>query len=192
MRSLEKHARWLWLAVAAIATNAAAVLAEAENRMPQVLPPLFYVGHGIVCDDTSGRIERGRNTVDGEVIMSTHQTNPIHIETSTVPAQVGVGMLVSFHVLDRTPAQTLEASVTHPPMSRNNTTRQTWPFDIEGGQTKGVGYRLEDDYELVPGPWTFQLRQADRVILEMTFDVVPSGAAPEIEDRCLPATRPTS
>ena len=53
------------------------------------------------------------------------------------------------------------------PILRNETTTTS-----KIGETTYTGYRLDDSWELVPGPWTMQLWSGDRMLAEKQFTVV--------------------
>ncbi|WP_299624779.1 DUF3859 domain-containing protein [uncultured Tateyamaria sp.] len=167
---------------------------QALAEVPEFIlrPPLTYLSHGIDCTLPDGEIVSGQDTVDGEVIVNTSPGTPILIETLTAPTQVGLSLMIAFSVQPDTPPTTLTASVTHPPMGPQRTTRQTWSLNVVGGDKKAFGYGLEDKFEEVPGLWTFRLADGDRVLLQQTFTMVTPDKAQHVMDTCFPDTLPRS
>jgi len=175
-----------------VCTVTLVVCAAAAQADGFAAPPLIYMQHGVNCVPQEGRIVSGQDTVDGEVIVRRSASPPVLVPTSTVPAKVGLALMIAFRVAKDAPAGTLRASVTHPPMGPQNTTRQTWQIDIAGGQNKAFGYAIEDSFEEVPGPWTFALDLEGTRVLERTFVVVPPEDAPDVMARCFPDVVPGS
>jgi uncharacterized protein DUF3859 len=115
----------------------------------------------------------------------------IDVVTLQVPARVGFSFLIAFHVAQGAPSQTLTASVTHPPMGAQGRTVQSWPIAVGGGDTRAIGYGLEDSFEEVPGFWTFRVSRGDEVLLQRSAEFVRAADATEVNARC-PGISPVS
>ena len=99
--------------------------------------------------------------------------------TTTVPAQLGLrfgieykvvgapsGKTVSLKSVMVYPAVGLRSPAVSQPIFRNETT-----VTPKIGKITYEGYRFDDEWELVPGPWTIQLWYGDRKLAEKTFTV---------------------
>lgn len=165
--------------------------AQAQSA-PDIAAPLFYLTHGINCVPKAGKVVTGQDTVDGEIIQYESKGLPILIQTTRVPAKVGISMMTAFGVHPDTPPGVLTATVTHPAMGAQNTTHQTWQIAIKGGDQKAMGYLLEDTFEEVTGPWVFTLHLEGAPVMRSVFTLVPPDDAPEVMDRCFPDVVPGS
>jgi hypothetical protein len=99
--------------------------------------------------------------------------------TTTVPAQLGVRFGIEYKIVGAPSGKTiaLKKVVVFPPAGlrspavpqpilRNETTTTS-----KIGETSYTGYRLDDAWELVPGPWTIQLWDGDRKLAEKQFTI---------------------
>lgn len=165
-----------------------------EVGQAETAPPAAVVqvlDHGVVCQSQGGSIVTGQDTIDGEVITGEFDGFGFDHRIRVVPALAGLsfGVVVGF---GQAPAAGyLEASVTHPPMGGTGMTRQGWQVEAVQGKQAFVGYRLEDDFELVTGRWTLRLGDGDAVVLQQDFDLV-DPASPAVADYCRPAVVPGS
>ena len=97
--------------------------------------------------------------------------------TTTVPAQLGVRFGIEYKVVGAPsgksvslkkvmvfPPAGLRSPAVSQPILRNETTTTS-----KIGETTYTGYRLDDPWELVPGPWAIQLWSGDRMLAEKKF-----------------------
>jgi Domain of unknown function (DUF3859) len=67
----------------------------------------------------------------------------------------------------------------HPPMNNpkihETRTSITSPWRAPIGTPFYLGYRLEHEYEMVPGTWKFQIYHGGNLLAEKTFEVVLGG-----------------
>ncbi|MFN3655881.1 MAG: DUF3859 domain-containing protein [Pseudolabrys sp.] len=101
------------------------------------------------------------------------------VATTAIPAQLGLRFGMQYKVIGAPAGKTisLKSVVVYPPAGlrspavaqpilRNETTSTA-----KIGETTYEGYRFDDPWELVPGPWTIQLWYGDRKLAEQTFTV---------------------
>lgn len=122
---------------------------------------------------TDEHITSGFDTIDGEVIQSQATQRTSLIQSTQVPAQVGVTF--GFYVTSPKVGlpNTLSGTVTHPPMGAEKRTRQSWPITNHvQSDALFIGYRLEDDFELVQGDWTLTLWKNGKPLFEQSFQLV--------------------
>lgn len=137
-----------------------------------VFPYVKEINYGLACDLGPGTTEGGHNTIDGEVI-SRSEVPEFNVKTRIIPAEIPrtFGAIVQ---VSAPPASGLYmASVTHPPMGPRKRTTQSWPT-LQSYGLAIVGYTFEDQFELVPGTWTFRLSDGDLVVYQQSYEVVRS------------------
>jgi hypothetical protein len=99
--------------------------------------------------------------------------------TTAVPAQIGTrfgfeykiigtpaGKPVSFTKVTVFPQEGLRSPTVAQPLQHSDMT-----VTSKIGETSYVGYRFDDPWELVPGPWRIELWDGDRKVAEQTFTV---------------------
>ena len=97
--------------------------------------------------------------------------------TTTVPAQVGVRFGIEYKVVGAPSGKTvsLKKVTVFPPAGLRSPTvsqqiyRNETTTTSKIGETSYTGYRLDDSWELVPGPWAIQLWYGDRMLAEKKF-----------------------
>lgn len=148
-----------------------------------------YVSHGIQCSATEGEIVKDQATIDGEVIVHDDLPEAYDIVTNLVPATKGVSFTIRFRALQDIGEDYLIGMVLHPPMTppdgREDLTLQWWgiPAMTTGGET-ALGYRIEDDFELVPGTWIFRLLDGEDILVQWPFKVVEGAEAEPLLTEC--------
>lgn len=117
---------------------------------------------------------------DSQGIKQSVSTNFRRAATTTVvPAQTGVRFGIEYKVVGAPggsaislkkvmifPSAGLRSPAVSQPIFRNETTTTS-----KIGEISYTGYRLDDPWELVPGPWTIQLWYGDRKLAEKKFTV---------------------
>ena len=117
----------------------------------------------------------------GAITGARHAVSKVELleHTTNVVARVGT----SFGFLVRMPGQPgdlvqCSAKCLHPKLTDPSTGRSSeidqWDSSGPGGQEGYIGYTLDNDWELVPGPWTVQVFMGSKLVLEKTFNVSPS------------------
>jgi Domain of unknown function (DUF3859) len=118
--------------------------------------------------------------------------------TTTVPARLGVSFGLEYRLTgDREgDAATIQIVVVPPkagllnPATGRRVHRESWrPSIVLVGATAIVGYKLEHDWEVVPGLWRFEIWQAGRKLAQQSFCLVPEPGSADSEklsgeDRC--------
>ena len=99
--------------------------------------------------------------------------------TTTIPAQLGVRFGIEYQVAGAPSGKaiSLKKIVVFPPAGLRSPAASQQIYRLETTTTANIGertytgYRLDDPWELVPGPWTIQLWDGDRKLVEKTFMV---------------------
>lgn len=99
--------------------------------------------------------------------------------TTTVPAQLGVRFGIEYKVVGAPSGQTISLKKVmvfppaglHSPAVSQQIYRNETTTTSKIGATSYTGYRLDDAWELVPGPWSIQLWYGDRKLAEKKFTV---------------------
>ena len=101
------------------------------------------------------------------------------VATTTIPAQLGLRFGIEYKVVGapRDKTVSLKTVTVYPAVGLRSPAVAQPIFRNEGtatpriGETNYEGYRFDDEWELVPGPWTIQLWYGDRKLAEKTFTV---------------------
>jgi len=100
--------------------------------------------------------------------------------TTTVPAKLGIefgfrysiigkpdGAAVRLKIISHYPSPGLRN-----PKTGNTTVRGEYSVERKLGEQSWKSYLFEDDWELVPGTWTFEIWQGERKLAEQSFTIV--------------------
>lgn len=136
---------------------------------------------GIYCPGAPLRRDAAPGTTSGSINIVDAPAEFL-VETQLVPAVPGLGFGILITLL---PGETRDVTVfvTHPPFGGSGDTQEMWTTDFEDTPSLN-GFTFEHGYELQPGAWTFRAEGPDGPIYEITFDVVPPAAAPELAALC--------
>jgi Domain of unknown function (DUF3859) len=102
--------------------------------------------------------------------------------TTTVPARLGVsfGLEYRLSAVGGAGAATIQVVIIPPkagllnPANPRRIFRETWrPSSVPIGAPTLIGYRLEHDWEIVPGLWRFEIWHGERKLGEQSFCLVP-------------------
>ena len=118
--------------------------------------------------------------------------------TTTVPARLGVSFGLEYRLTGEREgdAATIQIVEVPPkagllnPATQKRVHRESWrPSIVLVGATAIVGYKLEHDWEVVPGLWRFEIWQAGHKLAQQSFCLVPEpgsadGEKLSGEDRC--------
>ncbi len=149
-------------------------------------PPLKLLDHGVICDVTFQGRREAPLTESGQINLI-DQSREMDVTTPRVPARIGLsfGIRVVAHPGAGVPDARIV--VTHPPLGPARVTVQSWGSPISPGGT-GIGlFTFEHDYELVKGPWRFQILSGDTILVDQPFEVVEGYAVPEVQGECFAA-----
>jgi len=159
----------LCLLLAAGCGNAAAQGVRVERI--QIVETGIFQAETTATEKTSGTATGTRHILTGTALMQS---------TTQIEAKVGLHFGVRFRILGRpNKAPVWLTSVTHypPPGLKNPDTgfilqRGEHTLAATIGAVNYRGYVFEHEWELVPGPWTFELWYAGRALAKQTFQVV--------------------
>lgn len=108
----------------------------------------------------------------------------IRWRTDVVPAAPGISFGILSAADDGRVYDPVRIELTHPPFPGTGTTRQTYLTRLGGDGPSVNAYSFDLPEEMVPGPWTFRAIHDDGLLYEVTFQVVPAGARPDIAGAC--------
>lgn len=101
-----------------------------------------------------------------------------------LPMEIGYGMGIATRLKGGLAPVAVTMTTTHPPMGPEGVTRQTYETTLVPGDDHLRVYRLDYDYELVPGRWTLGVEIDGTPQLSVAFEVV-DGPVPGMELLCL-------
>lgn len=105
-------------------------------------------------------------------------------DQQVIPAAMGVMFGVKVGVDADIPAASF--TILHPPMGSAGQTRQGWPVFYESGVASGQYWLFEQEFELVPGDWTFTVHtDSGETIYEVEFTVVEQAAYTGVIPDCI-------
>lgn len=148
-----------------------------------VKPPMELVEFGVICDLKPDEQREAPGTVSG-VLNLVNQSAPVDVATPMVPAELGLSFGVRARLSETSPGGMYTVIVTHPPMGPNGQQVETWEADLGPGDPTLNLFTFELPYELVEGPWRFQLQMSDEVLLQQDFVVTPKGTVPAVQKTC--------
>ncbi|MCK0169392.1 DUF3859 domain-containing protein [Jannaschia sp. S6380] len=74
--------------------------------------------------------------------------------------------------------------VTHPPMGPRGVEREEWDDVIEAGTESLNLFTFEEDYEKVPGRWTFAIEIDGEPVVTVPFEVTEDTGRGRVEQAC--------
>ncbi len=146
-------------------------------------PPLVLESFGVICDIRPEGQRPAPGTVSG-VLNLVEQDRQIDVPSVNVPAELGLSFGIRATLAPGTALPQLDMVVTHPPMGAAGQTVERWAITMNAGQHSLNLFTFEDRYELVEGPWLFQLVDEDEVLLQQPFLVTPQGSVPAVQQTC--------
>lgn len=168
-----RHLRWI-LALAILGFSSGALAAPAEKIQATI--------------EAAGLLSPGEDAVrrDADLPGGFENYTPnafVSRKTDTIPAARGKGFGFRFTVRGLPAGTTvrLRKVVSHPTMRRPDGSTSTGyetalelPVGHDGSVTATEGYSLDDDFELLPGPWRIEIWLGDRKLVGKTFNLVPA------------------
>lgn len=136
--------------------------------------------YGVFCALHPMNSTLAPGTVEGWILVP-DATPKFHWKTRQVPASKSI----AFGVQARAASGELLGAVltvSHPAIKNRKT--DSWPTNFHHNQMTTDFYRFDFPYEMVPGEWVFQAVLDGEVLYQVSFDVVPAGALPEIVAAC--------
>lgn len=137
---------------------------------------------GVVCTP----LITGQTAAPGTISGFTNTIEGLVEFTSTsrrVPAVIGIsfGALVTAKSFDRA---NVIVTLTHPPMGDAGVVVETYSTYISSTNDSPVLFSLEYDYELVTGPWRFEVSHDGALLYTADFEVVDPQTLPELANLC--------
>ena len=111
--------------------------------------------------------------------------------TTTVPARLGVSFGLEYRLSGAAEdgAATVQVVVIPPkagllnPATQRRVYRETWrPSSVLIGASTVIGYRLEHEWEIIPGLWKFEIWQGEHKLGEQSFCLVPDESPGKSEE----------
>lgn len=141
------------------------------------------VGFGVICEIEIGTPREAPLTESG-VINSIDQERAIDVATRAVPAHIGLSFGLRVLLPEGQTSTNTRMSVTHPPMGPRGVTTESWTAPLTPGAPNLNLFTFEKDYEMVQGTWTFAVLDDAGKQLEISFEVLPPGSVPQVQDAC--------
>ena len=115
----------------------------------------------------------------GAIAGARHSVSKVKLIESTTNIVARVGMSFGFRV--RMPGKAtgvvvpcstkcIHAKLTDPSSGRSSEVEQ-WDTSALAGEEAYIGYTFDNEWELVPGPWTIQVFMDSKLMIEKTFNV---------------------
>ena len=164
---------------AALALVAASPAAAQDLR---ISPALRDARAGIFCAENTGERRPAPGTVSGYV--ETLAAAELRAETGTLPLVPGLSFGFQATAAGA-PIDGAVMTIRHPPFPGLGATEQTMDLSFGTGPTTYL-YSFDLAYEMVPGPWSMEVRADGEVILQARFQAVPAESAPALASLCAP------
>lgn len=149
--------------------------------------PVELLGFGVICEVELQGQREAPETLSG-ILNIVDQDREIDVTTPRVPADLGLSFGVRAGLLPGTAVPGLvDIVVTHPPMGDSGITVERWQAVMNGGETTINLFTFEHAFEMVEGPWLFQIVKDGEVLLQQPFEVTPSGSVPPVQKACFGA-----
>jgi len=159
----------------------AIVLAQAADQLSE---EIGFFESGVICAPLSIGTRDAPDTVAG----TTHvieDAPPFVSNGRVVPAVLGIGFGVRAGMSSTIGQDNVIMQITHPPFSGSGATQQSFITSIGPEDAPGVTfYQFDYGYELAIGEWVMMAIAGETVLYEVTFNVVPPSALPELADVC--------
>ncbi len=140
-------------------------------------------GYGVICEITPDGQRTAPGTVSG-VLNVIDQTREIDVITDRVPAELGLSFGIRAEMTDGATGMSVDVVVTHPPMGDSGQTVEIWDTWLAPDDSALNLFSFEAPFELIEGPWLFQMMLDGEVLLEKAFVVTPAGTVPEVQSTC--------
>lgn len=145
--------------------------------------PLVLDQFGVICEIFPEGQRPAPETVSG-ILNLVEQDQPIDVQTVRVPAEIGLSFGIRATLAPGTALSPVDVVVTHPPMGEAGQTVERWGATFNAGEVNLNLFTFEEDYELVQGPWLFQLVSDGEVLLQQPFVVTARGSVPDVQQTC--------
>ena len=179
------RAALLALALYASASASAATAETASGSFAN--SPVELLGAGVICEVELEGQREAPETVSG-ILNIVDQDREIDVATPRVPADLGLSFGVRAGLLPGTAIPGMvDIVVTHPPMGDRGVTVERWQAVMNAGETSINLFTFQHDFEMVQGPWLFQIVSEGEVLLQQPFEVTPSGTVPPVQQTCFSA-----
>ena len=135
---------------------------------------------GIFCTEDTGKQTPAPRSVAG------HSNTVVNVEhraeTLVVPIAPDLTFGFRARFLGDAPGATFR--ITHPPFRGTGATEQLYDKRIvAGGEQTGL-YAFDEPYEMVAGLWRMEVLSGDRLLLAVSFRIVPATLAPDLTGLC--------
>ena len=151
-------------------------------------PVLRITGFGLVGATEVG--ERDQDTIVGNEPVRTVDDVRLLKSTDHILARLCRRFGVTFVADNLAPGELSGITVRsdHPGVLHPDgvlSTGITYPSAVEGGRPSYVGFTFDQEWELVPGPWTFTISYEGKVLISQKFDVsIPADGGLPMPGAC--------
>ena len=162
---------------------AALVLAAGAARAQEVEADPGAVGAvevGVFCTEETGE----RMAAPGSVAGHSNVVGEIELRARTMVVPVSPDLTFGFRALALRDAPGAVMRITHPPFRGLGATEQWFAKALRTDVVEHALYTFDEGYEMVEGPWRFELVEGERVLLAVTVRAVPAREAPHLVGLC--------
>lgn len=139
---------------------------------------------GIICPRaSSGDLVEAPGTEAG-FIRQIEQGLAFDLFSRTVPTMDDLSFGFRTALKEGAAPQDVTIVVTHPPMGARGVVREEWSDTIRPGVANLNLFTFEQEYEKVPGRWTFGIEIDDVPVVTVAFDVTQDGGRGPVERAC--------
>ena len=132
------------------------------------------------------KLETGERSRQASGVMTTQVSNICHVVSTTrIPARLNLWFGFRFRVDGAQPGEVVPLRlVTHfpkmvkPPRAPKAMISYERPMNVPIGVAVFTGYGFDEAWEFMPGPWTFEIFEGDRKLIEQRFTVIEDGSEP--------------
>jgi hypothetical protein len=135
---------------------------------------------GIFCTEDTGE----RAPAPGSVAGHMNLVGEIELRAETLVVPVSPALTFGFRaqVLRDVPDAVMR--ITHPPFRGRGATEQWFAERLAAGVVDHGLYTFDNGYEMVEGPWRFEISEGGRTLLSVALRMVPPSQAPQFVGLC--------
>lgn len=137
---------------------------------------------GLVCPSDEVEYVPAPDTMLGQVRRSYGEQ--VVVKTKTVPMVKNLGFGVDVRPLGPRVFDPVTVTITHPAYKGTEITQESWTANIRPRRSNLNYFVFEYDKEMVPGTWIFTFTFEEKVILNVSFEVVPPDQYPNVSGLC--------
>ncbi|WP_299816237.1 DUF3859 domain-containing protein [uncultured Jannaschia sp.] len=139
---------------------------------------------GIICPrESTGELVAAPRTEAGQIRLI-DETLGFDLPSRTVPTMDDLSFGFRTELEPGVSARDVTIVVTHPPMGAAGMVRQEWDDVLLAGDASLNLFTFEEDYEKVPGTWTFSIEIEGTPVVVVPFEVTETDGRGAVEQVC--------